>query len=314
MWGVRTTQSPGDWPVDHPRAIVVGLIPRPRAGPQGPALRAALPLATALGRGIIVSCLALVPLGVCSEEPEGLHAPFLPSAHAIIPQPKVGERLSFRGWWMGFPVGNGWIEVKEVVELDGQQAYHIEAQGHSNALLSVFYPIHDVLHAYLDIDTFQPLRVEKDQQEGRYRAHEVVQFNPVTRTATYRSLLNQSVKEITLPPTFQDLISAVYWIRAQPLQPPGTLSLNLYTDEKIYETAIHVSAPRPVELLKRGTFQCVLLEPKASFKGLLVKRGRLWAYFSADAHRLPLLVRITTPWGVMSAVLDASSIPSSHYY
>jgi len=64
-----------------------------------------------------------------------------------------------------------------------------------------------------------------------------------------------------------------------------------------------------LELLKRGTFRCVVVEPKASFKGLLVKRGRLWAYLTADEHRLPLLVRATTPWGPMSAVLDDASIP-----
>jgi len=40
-----------------------------------------------------------------------------------------------------------------------------------------------------------------------------------------------------------------------------------------------------------------------------VKRGRLWAYLTADEHRLPLLVRATTPWGPMSAVLDDASIP-----
>ena len=44
-----------------------------------------------------------------------------------------------------------------------------------------------------------------------------------------------------------------------------------------------------LELLKRGTFRCVVVEPKASFKGLLVKA--------------------TTPWGPMSAVLDEESIP-----
>jgi hypothetical protein len=51
-----------------------------------------------------------------------------------------------------------------------------------------------------------------------------------------------------------------------------------------------------------------VVEPKASFKGLLVKRGRLWAYVTADEHRLPLFVRATTPWGAMSAVIDEASI------
>jgi hypothetical protein len=40
--------------------------------------------------------------------------------------PPVGERLAFRGRWMGIPVGHGWVEVKELTEVDGRRAYHIE--------------------------------------------------------------------------------------------------------------------------------------------------------------------------------------------
>ena len=154
------------------------------------------------------------------------------------PLPTVGERLSFRGWWLSFPVGYGWIEVKEIVTLEGVRAYHIEAQGHTNEVLSTFYPIHDVIHSYLAVDTLKPLRFEKDQREGHYRANEVVTFDHQHGTATYRSLLNNSVKEIPLPDAFQDLISALYWFRAQPLEPGRPFTLNLYTDEKIYETEI----------------------------------------------------------------------------
>lgn len=223
----------------------------------------------------------------------------------------IGERLSFHGWWFSLPVGFGWMEVKEIVTLEGRAAYHIEAQGHTNDLLSKLYPIHDVLHSYLDVQTLKPLRFEKHQREGHYRAEEVVTFDHGRSLATYRSLLNDSVKEIPLPDEFQDLISALYWFRSQPLQLGRPLTVNLYTDEKIYQTELAIQPPAPLELLKRGTFSCLMVEPKATFKGLLVKRGRLWAYLTADARRLPLLVKATTPWGPMSAVLDESALQAS---
>ncbi len=226
-------------------------------------------------------------------------------------QPIVGERLSFHGRWLGIPVGSGWVEVKGIVEVEGRRAYEIHAEGRSNDVLSTFYPIHDVVRSYLDVETLQPLRFEKRQREGHYRADEVVTFDYGSSKATYRSLLNHSVKEIDLPPMVQDIISALYWFRAQPVQPNQELSLDLYTDEKIYQTQIHVKQPILLELLKRGTFPCLIVEPKASFKGLLVKRGRMWAYLTADEHRLPLLVKATTPWGPMTAVLDETSIPEA---
>jgi len=256
--------------------------------------------------------LLLRPALARSGEEEALEHPAASptAAPSLHPHPRLGERLSFQGRWIGIPVGYGWIEVKEIVELEGRRAYHIEAQGHSNQILSAFYPIHDVVHSYLDVETLKPLRFEKQQREGDYRADEIVTFDYATGVAAYRSLLNQSVKEIPIPPDVQDLISALYWFRAQPLGSDGPLTLNLYTDEKIYETGLEITGPVPLELLKRGTFQCVEVEPQASFKGLLVKRGRLWAYLTADAHRVPLLVKATTPWGPMTAVLDEASIPA----
>jgi len=258
---------------------------------------------------ILVGLLNLaLPIAADSERPPdratGGGAGELPGG----PRPVVGERLGFHGWWFSLPVGSGWIEVKEVVTIEGRAAYHIEAQGHTNDILSKFYPIHDVIHSYLDAETLKPLRFEKDQREGHYRAHEVVTFDHQQSLASYRSLLNNSEKVISLPQEFQDLISVLYWFRMQPLRPGQPLAMNIYTDEKIYQTEILVSAPAPLELLKRGTFPCVIAEPKASFKGLFVKRGRLWAYLTADEHRLPLLVKTTTPWGPMSAVLDADSL------
>ncbi len=224
------------------------------------------------------------------------------------PEPVIGERFAFHGYWLGIPVGYGWIETKERAQLDGCQVVHIEAHGYSNRLLSTFYPITDVVHSFLDVDTLQPLRFEKHQQEGHYRADEVVTFDPTTLTASYHSLLNHSTKQISLPDQFQDLISTFYWLRRQSLTPESTVRISMYTDEKIYDTLIRVGPVRDLELLKRGTFRCVIVEPEASFKGLLVKRGRVWAYVTADARRLPVLIKATTPWGPMTAVLDESSV------
>lgn len=260
--------------------------------------------------GAVVCGLLTFPASLWSDEGAAEGTPEAQDLVPTRPQPVVGERLVFQGRWLGVPVGYGWIEVKEITEVEGRSTYHIEAQGHSNEILSALYPIHDVIHAHLDVETLKPLRFEKHQREGDYHADEVVTFDHASLTATYRSLLNQSVKTIAFPSNVQDLISAFYWLRAQPIPSGQPISLNLYTDEKIYETVFLITPPLLLELLKRGTFRCFQVEPKASFKGLLVKRGRLWAYFTADAYRLPLLVQATTPWGPMSAVLDEASIPA----
>ena len=233
------------------------------------------------------------------------------SAPASLAQPtrqiRVGERLSFHGRWFGIPVGTGWIEVKELTSVAGRPAYHIEAQGHSNALLSTFYPIHDVIHSYLDAATFQPLRFEKYQREGHYRAEEIVTFDYARGVGTYRSLLNHSVKEIPISSDTHDIISAFYWLRMQPGDPQQSLHLNIYSDEKVYQTELKPLRVVGLEILRK-TFRCLVVEPVAAFRGIFVRRGRMWVYVSADEYRLPLFVKIATPWGPMTGVLDPAAL------
>lgn len=243
------------------------------------------------------------------DEPEAKRVTSI-SVELPLKQPQLGERLGFHGRWMGIPVGYGYLEVKEIVEIGGRRAYHIHAEGHTNKVLSKFYPIHDSVESYLDVQTLRPLRFEKHQSEGKYRADEIVTFDYSNRMAAYESLLNKSTKQIQLPDEFQDIISAMYWFRSQAASPNQSLKINIYTDEKIYETEILIKDPTILELRKRGTFPCLVVEPKARFKGLLVKRGRIWAYLTADKRRLPLYIKATTPWGTMSAILDLESIQS----
>ena len=221
----------------------------------------------------------------------------------------VGERLQFHGRWFGIPVGSGSIELKAPVELNGRRAYPIEAHGRSNDFLSTFYPIHDVLRSHLDTETLQPLQFEKSQQEGHYRAEEIVTFDYTRHLATYRSLINErSVKEVFVPEDVQDLLSVLYWLRRQPIQAGRPLTVPIYSDEKIYTTEIRPLKTLRLELRRRGTFPCVMVEPAAAFKGVFVRRGRVWAYLSADERRVPLFVNISTPWGPMTGVIDRESL------
>ncbi len=223
-------------------------------------------------------------------------------------QPIVGERLSFHGRWLGIPVGHGWIEVKDITEIEGRQAYTVEAQIHSNDFLSTFYPIHDTLRSSIEVGTFRPLRFEKYQREGRYRADEIVTFDYDRLVATYRSLLNQSVKEVPISPHVHDLLSAFYWLRAHSLDLTAPTSLEIYSDEKTYHVDFAPLMTLNLELRRRGTLPCVLIEPKANFKGVLIRRGRIWFYISADKRRIPLYVKIATPWGPMTGVIDQESL------
>ena len=220
----------------------------------------------------------------------------------------VGERLKFHGRWLGIPVGRGSIEVKELVQFHGRPAYYVEAEGFTNSALSVFYPVHDTISSYLDAETLQPLQFEKHQREGRYRADEVVTFDYDRLVATYHSELNGTTKEVPIPSDVQDIVSSFYWLRTRLADPSRPITLPLYSDEKVYRTTFEPVRPLLLELRRHGVIPSLLIEPKAVFKGIFVKRGRMLVYVSADKRRLPLLVKLFTPWGLVTGIIDRTCL------
>jgi len=50
-----------------------------------------------------------------------------------------------------------------------------------------------------------------------------------------------------------------------------------------------------VNVANQGIFDAFLVEPLAKFKGIFLRKGKLWIWFSSDARRLPLVVKTKIP-------------------
>lgn len=232
---------------------------------------------------------------------------------------RVGERLQYQARWMGIPVGWGAIEVREIVNLNGRQVFHLVGEAHSNAWLSKFYPLHDTVHSYLDVQDLHPLRFEKSQREGHYRSEEAVTFDHTNGVATYESFVNREIKEflheavkrVPIPPHTQDPLSAFFVLRLQPVTIGTPLLVDIYSDEKYFHTEIKVLKTLTLELRRLGVFPVVQIEPVARFKGLLVKRGRVDMYLTADSARVPVLIQLWTPWGLVTGTIDRDTAAQS---
>ena len=129
---------------------------------------------------------------------------------------------------------------------------------------------------------------EKILQEGKYRAHEITKFDYNQKIGFYESMTNGTKKEIDLPGPLHDVLSAFYWFRTQEVRVGETLQTIVYADERNWELQVRVLRAERVELINVGVFDAIVIEPKASFKGVFVDRGRTRVYLTADARRVPL--------------------------
>ncbi len=88
-----------------------------------------------------------------------------PKKQIIISKPskelQVGENLIYTVRWMGFKIGTASLQVKEMINKNGRDVYHVIAKAQTRGLFPKVYKVEDVFESYIDKETFLPIRYEE---------------------------------------------------------------------------------------------------------------------------------------------------------
>lgn len=226
----------------------------------------------------------------------------------------VGERLTYGIRWLGIPVGTVVFSIDEKTTLNGREVYHIIYSAKSNKFASTFYKVEDEIHTYIDAENLYPLRFEKHLREGAYRMDEIIEYDQANHQASYKS--KRSIKKkrtttelkVSIPPAVQDPLSCLYYFRrlnADKIKVGQSVSISVNTEEKNWDLEVEILETKHMELLNMGVYESVLVEPKAKFQGIFVRKGRMWIWLSTDERRLPLILKTKVPIvGTIYATLE----------
>jgi hypothetical protein len=234
-------------------------------------------------------------------EPPSLREAKITEAKVEIKPPaktyRAGENFIYHIRWFGIPVGDAVMSIPEITELNGRKVYHLKAEVESSKWFSMIFKIKDRLDSYVDVEGLYPLKFERYQREGGYKAEEIMEYDHINRTATYKSLLNKSVKTMEIPQGVQDMLSCIYWIRLQEVKPGNSIFVDVNADEKNWKLEVKVLGSERIEMLNLGVYDAFLVEPIAQFRGAILRKGKMWVWVSADERRIPLILKAETPFG-----------------
>lgn len=225
----------------------------------------------------------------------------IPPPMAVFP---VSEALRYRVNWWGAEIGTGQIRLVEVA--DGAAAYRIEAKAKGNDYLSGFFPVEDVFGSEVSPEGHS-LLFERDVKEGRYRAHESTRLDYGAGRAVRVSKTDGSVAEARIDGPVHDVLTVFYWARRQPIQVGESKTTTIYLKEKIWELTLKAREIKRFGLPGEEAQDVVVLEPEVRLNGRRVNRGRARIYATADERRIPLLIRLDTPYGPVTATLERSA-------
>ncbi|MBI4063947.1 MAG: DUF3108 domain-containing protein [Elusimicrobia bacterium] len=216
------------------------------------------------------------------------------------------EEYVYAVHWGVLKVGHATLGSPDIVRHQDREAYHLVSTARSLSFFDAFYKVRDRNEAWLDAATFRSLGFLKNLREGRYRRDEEIEYNHATGRfkATIKKKKGQIVhEEGSMKPWAYDVLSALYWVRAQNLNVGDEISIDVNTRK---------DWPMVVKVLKRekvrtpaGDFQCLKVEPMMRDEGIFVQKGKsMHIWLTDDARKIPVLLKAEVFIGSVKAELQ----------
>lgn len=237
--------------------------------------------------------------------PSQLIGPSVPYSPEYKPLPVFPEKLTFDMSWGLLSVGEATLGVDKIVMFNGRPAYHIVSEARSNSFCDTFYVVRDLNESWLDARTLTSLGYSKKVREGHFFRDEWVLYDRDAGTFVNRRVSKDgsfNVRVGTIPAQVQDILSSIYYLRAQPLTDGGQVRIDVNTPD---------NWPLIIKVMKResvktgaGRFDSVLTEPGMAREGIFVQKGkRLRLWFADDAKKTMLMMKAEVFFGNVTASL-----------
>lgn len=252
--------------------------------------------AAALAAGIVLAGIAGVLLRAAGPDPSSL--PFRP-----------GERLTYNVTWSVFQAG----QVAALLEESGSDRadYQIVTTAQSHGIVSKLYTLNDEYRSLLNPQTMCSGGISKHVVEGRRRKQTEIVFDSARQLAILdeRNLAKTSEPpkhdEHPIPACVQDVVSAFYYLRTQPMHVGDRIDVPVNDGSKTTHVTVEVQAREQIET-PIGTRYAFRVEPAVFGPGSVYKRkGRMLIWFSDDSQHLPLRIKAMLSVGALTGTLSS---------
>ena len=210
---------------------------------------------------------------------------------------RPGEKLSYTIKLIGIPAGSQVLQVKEIVEDGTGPLYLLTSKVKSSGVVSFFFHLEDEIESYVDAKTLFPRFVRIKIQEDSRRENVEVEIKKEDKIKAFiwdKKRERKWEKKLSSPPL--DMLSLIYWIRAQDLKIGKKYEVLLLDIPGSFKKIQFEISGLDKAYTYLGVFSALVCEQKGVENGIKV-------WFSQDKRHLPLYIQIATPFGYLKAIL-----------
>ena len=222
-----------------------------------------------------------------------------------------GEKMHFVLKYGAISAGEATLEVHDMVEVQGVEAYHFVMTARSNSFIDIFFKVRDRIDSFADASMNHSLYYKKDQKEGKTRRNIKVDFDWKENKSTYVNFDTEPKIINQIPGTF-DPLAIFYYSRLLDFQKVVEFEHPVTDGEKSMMGILRVIG-KEIITVPAGTYETFVLEPDLQkVEGVFSKKQRtktkLWV--TNDGRRL--LVQMKSKAMVGSFVAELVTVEESN--
>ena len=212
---------------------------------------------------------------------------------------KKGEVLRYKVHYGFINAATAQMTISpDIYDIHNRKCYKIEVIGRSVGMFDLFLRIRDTWGTYLDTASIITHKFYRKIEEGKYRKHEIVDFdhpNKLARVRTFHNKKKQWRPEETfkIPENVQDLVSGYYYLRTidfSNLKEGDLVKIDAFFDDELYDFTIRFIG-REVLKTKLGKIRSLVMAPVMPENSLFDGENSIQVWLSDDINKVPLKIK-----------------------
>lgn len=233
------------------------------------------------------------------------YAALSPNSQAKQTAPWAYEQLKYGIYYTFIKAGTAYIRNRGLVDINGHAAYLLQTTAFSAPVIDAFFKVRDINQSWLDAETFYSLGYGQSVREGGYVRDEWLTFDYPRRQYSGLVRKKEEPRPISGPLEMNvvDILTSLYYVRSQQLEPGKDLVFDIVNREKQYPLIVKVLKKEKVKT-DAGTFDCIVVEPQLRGEGIFVSKGKsLKVWLTDDEYKMPVKMQVEVFIGSVSAKL-----------
>lgn len=225
---------------------------------------------------------------------------------------RVGEKVRLSLTYFNITAGYMDVSVKPFVEVNGEKAYNFEVDIKSSSFFNRIYAVDDQASTYVSYNDLLPFNLDIKVRESK-QVKEIRSFldNKNLKGSYWEKKVTKEKGEQEksikwdIEPFSQNVISAVYYLRAFTLTPGKKLKFRVADDGKNYMFGGEVLRKEKLKT-EIGKLDTIVVRPKITLGGAFKPMGEILIWLTDDDRKF--VVRIESKIKIGTIIAKVKSI------